>query len=152
MLNAHFVRIRVLRVEARFASADRTIKRGTLKNALRLSLSTTKRTASYPPFSHSSLPFARLSISQLPFFITPVSLLARQARRDAYLWSRTSRKCSNYGNYNVPSYTDGLKSFFSKDNISKRDWDGKLLNPAERNISKFYWNNIQTQTDWYKPI
>lgn len=49
-------------------SRDKMWKRGTLKNALRLSLFTTKGTT-YPPFSHTLLPFVRLSISQ--FFHRP---------------------------------------------------------------------------------
>lgn len=123
-------------VGERFASMDRVIKRRTLKNALRLSLSATKGTA-YLPFSHSLSVFSlsHLSISLLSFSSRPLLRLDRQAK---HLRSYALRKCSNYGNYNAPSYTDGLGGFFSKNRISSKEIGRKLLNPAERSISKFY--------------
>lgn len=68
-LNAHFVRIH--RGWRRFASAARAIKRGTLKNALRLSLSTTKGNgiSTLLSFSHSSLSFARLPYRSFLFHL-----------------------------------------------------------------------------------
>lgn len=116
--------------------ADRAIKRGTLKNALRLSLSHCKGTGTSTllSFSHRFLPFVRLFTSQLPFSSPSSRRLDRQARREiAHLRSRTSRKCSNYGNYNAPSYTDGLYKlfFFEERNISERDWWKALKSSRE---------------------
>lgn len=142
-LNAHFVRIRVLRVEALCERGSRDKTRNVKKRPTAFILRYKGKRHIHPSlirsFSLSRVYPYRGSLFHRPS-LPPRPLparLDRQAKRDrAPAIARDSRKCSNYGNYNAPSYTDGLsRAFFSENGISLREIVVESpSNPAERGV------------------